>query len=371
MPLLFTFVRQIHFYQFVFTMFISGIQQIGIGVSNVKEAFNWYRLHFGMDVPIFEEAATAGLMLPYTGGVPRDRHAILALNLQGGGGMEIWQYTSRTPVPPAFQPQLGDLGIFIAKIKSKDVTATFHALRKVGANMVTGITVRPDGQEHFFVKDPWGNLFEVVGSTEFFSQNRPNLTGGVYGCVIGVSDMDRAIRFYSEILGYDKVVYDQTSDFADLHGVDGGFAPYRRVLLQHTAQRKGPFSTLLGNTEIELVAATDRTPNKIFADRLWGDLGYIHLCFDITGMAEMKAFCAEKGHPFTVDSSGSFDMGEAAGYFSYIEDPDGTLIEFVETHKIPIIKKVGWFLDLRKRKDAAKPLPRMMLKALGLGRVKG
>ena len=45
-------------------MFISGIQQIGVGVSNVKEAFRWYRHHFGMDVPIFEEAATAGLMLP-------------------------------------------------------------------------------------------------------------------------------------------------------------------------------------------------------------------------------------------------------------------------------------------------------------------
>ncbi|MEZ4895109.1 MAG: hypothetical protein R2778_19105 [Saprospiraceae bacterium] len=55
----------------------------------------------------------------------------------------------------------------------------------------------------------------------------------------------------------------------------------------------------------------------------------------------MKQFCAEQGHPFTIDSSGSFDMGEAAGYFSYIEDPDGTLIEFVETHKIPILKKVS------------------------------
>jgi hypothetical protein len=71
-----------------------------------------------------------------------------------------------------------------------------------------------------------------------------------------------------------------------------------------------------------------------------------------------------------VDSSGSFDMGEAAGYFSYIEDPDGTLIEFVETHKIPILKKIGWYLDLRKRSNPEKPLPRWMLKTLGLGRVK-
>jgi hypothetical protein len=29
--------------------------------------------------------------------------------------------------------------------------------------------------------------------------------------------------------------------------------------------------------------------------------------------------------------------------FCYIEDPDGTLIELVETHKSAIFKKIGWF----------------------------
>ena len=38
-----------------------------------------------------------------------------------------------------------------------------------------------------------------------------------------------------------------------------------------------------------------------------------------------------------------------AGGFVYIEVPDGTLIEFVETHKIPVMKKLGWYLNLRKR----------------------
>ena len=54
-------------------------------------------------------------------------------------------------------------------------------------------------------------------------------------------------------------------------------------------------------------------------------------------------------------------MGEAAGHFSYIEDPDGTLIEFVETHKVPILKKIGWYLDLRKR-DPNKSLPDWIVK---------
>ncbi len=352
-------------------MFISGIQQIGIGVSDVHKSFAWYREYFGIDVPVFEEAATAGLMLPYTGGNPQERHAILALNLQGGGGIEIWQYTNRTPVPPTEVPQLGDLGIFVAKIKCKDVQACFRDLQARGANLLSEPTKRPDGREHFYVKDPWGNPFEVVAGDEWFSRSRSHLTGGILGCMIGVSDIDRALPFYQEILGYDWVGYDRTEQFSDWNGLDGSDGVYRRVLLGHSAKRLGPFSRLIGDSEIELVQNMDagRTPTHIYQDRYWGDLGFIHLCFDVTGMAKLKELCASKGHPFTVDSSGKFDMGEAAGHFAYIEDPDGTLIEFVETHKMPILKKLKWYLHLNTRSNPAKPLPDWMLKALGFSRV--
>src|SRR4030042_7143651 len=86
---------------------VSGIQQIGIGVSNLKEAWKWYLENFGMDVRIFEDNTVANLMLPYTSGKPQKRHAALALNLQGGGGFEIWQYTERTPQPQKQEIKLG------------------------------------------------------------------------------------------------------------------------------------------------------------------------------------------------------------------------------------------------------------------------
>ncbi|MFT7282159.1 MAG: hypothetical protein ACI9DM_001893, partial [Cyclobacteriaceae bacterium] len=79
---------------------ISGIQQIGIGVKNVKEAWSWYKKYLGFDVRVFEDAAVANYMLPYTGGEPRERYAALSLNLQGGGGFEIWSYTKRVSAPP-------------------------------------------------------------------------------------------------------------------------------------------------------------------------------------------------------------------------------------------------------------------------------
>jgi catechol 2,3-dioxygenase-like lactoylglutathione lyase family enzyme len=353
---------------------ISGIQQIGIGIENVKEAWKWYNHVFGTDIRVFEDSTVAELMLPYTGGVPQKRHAALAFNLQGGGGFEIWQYTERVPQKAHFDIQLGDLGIFAAKIKCKDIQETYNHLKKKNIDFINEPQGRPDGEQSFFIKDPFGNHFQLV-ETDYWYKDENKLTGGTYGAIIGVSDIDKARKVYSEILGYDKVIYDKEDTFDDFNNLPGGKSKFRRILLTHTNSREGGFSQLLGDSQIELIEVKDRTPKHIYQDRFWGDLGFIHLCFDIHGMKALRKECEEKGFNFTVDShvkhnnNNSFDMGEAAGHFSYIEDPDGTLIEFVETHKVPIIKKFGWYINLRKR-NPRKPLPNWMIKALSFNRVK-
>lgn len=344
---------------------ISGIQQIGIGNISVYDTWEWYRKNLGMDLPVFDEAAEAALMLPYTEGQPRSRHAILALNMMGGGGAEIWQYTSRVGQPAAFNIELGDLGIFAAKFKSPNVKKSHEALS--ANNTVSEISKNPEGKDHFFLHDPFGNPIEIVESSNWFGKGISH-SGGVYGAIIGVSNIDASKDFYKNILGFDTVVYDTQGKYEDFSYLGSDQKEFRRVLLRHSKERKGPFSKLLGSGEIELVQHLDGAPRKIFQDRMWGDLGYIHLCFDIVGMDALREKCKKANCAFTVDS-GDFDMGEAAGHFAYIEDPDGALIEFVETHKVPILKKINWYLDLKKR-PAGKSLPRWMLKAMGLSRVK-
>lgn len=352
---------------------ISGIQQIGIGVSNVHQAWNWYREHFGMDIKIFEDAAVAELMLPYTGGLARKRHAALTMNLQGGGGFEIWQYVGRTPDAPVHEILAGDLGIYVTKIKSPNVKASYETFRKKNLNL-NGISKGPDSRDHFFMRDPYNNLFQVVEGHSWFRRERRKSTGAAFGAIIGVSDIDKARKVYSDILGYDTVIYDKTGEFEDMKCLPGGDRKFRRVLLMHSKPRLGSFSKILGPSVMELIQVIDRKPESIFKNRFWGDLGFIHLCYDIKGMDALRIECKSKGFEFTVDSTttlrtDTFDMGEAAGHFAYIEDPDGTLIEFVETDKIPIIKKLGWYLDLRKR-DPRKPLPNWILKALKYSRIK-
>jgi catechol 2,3-dioxygenase-like lactoylglutathione lyase family enzyme len=298
---------------------------------------------------------------------------VLAFNLQGGGGFEIWQYKGREPVKIKEEIRIGDLGIIACKIKVKNIQTSLKSYQIEGISIPVNTIEDPSGQMIFYMKDPYGNIFQLVEATDWFCNEKKN-TGGSYGAVIGVSDIEKSRVVYSDILGYDKVIYDKTGIFPDLADLAGGKNEFRRVLLERSEPFAGPFSRMLGQSEIELISATGKPGKKIFENRLWGDPGFIHLCYDMHGMDELRTYCESKGFPFTVDTKKSqeghsFDMGEAAGHFSYIEDPDGTLIEFVETHKVPIFKKFGWYLDLRKR-DPNKSLPDWIVKTLKFSRIK-
>ena len=226
---------------------ISGIQQIGIGVPDVHDAWAWYRRHFGMDIPVFEEKAEAALMTPYTGNEVQSRHAVMAFNMGGGAGMEMWQYTSREAAPPDFDVQLGDYGIYAVRIKSKNVRTAHEWFQNRRVEGLSELLKDPAGNRHFFVRDPHGNIFQVVPGTDWFSSPR-HCTGGVSGCLIGVSDIDRARTLYSDLLGYDEVVYDESGVFEDFESIPGKIpSKVRRVLLRHSKPRKGSFSRLAGS----------------------------------------------------------------------------------------------------------------------------
>jgi catechol 2,3-dioxygenase-like lactoylglutathione lyase family enzyme len=355
-----------HIKQEMNKLFIGGIQQMGIGVPDVYSAWELYRDYFGVEAKIFDERAVADIMAPYMGGKERERHAVLAMNLQGGGGFEIWQHLNTPPNPPKFDILPGDLGIFACKIKCKDVPQAHRFYTEKNMD-ISPLYKDANGKDFFYLRDPYKNIFQIVQCDDNWFLNRRKPTGGVFGAMIGTNDMEKSMDFYASILGYDTVLYDKSGSFEDFTYWGVPQNQFRRILLTHSKKREGVFSQILASSEIELVQALDRTDiHKIFDGRMWGDMGYIQLCFDVSDMSAMEKHCEQSGYPFTVDSrkkSKQFGMGDATGDFAYNEDPAGTLIEYVETKKIPILKKMGIYLNI-KNFNPSKPIPSWILKLL-------
>ena len=109
------------------------------------------------------------------------------------------------------------------------------------------------------------------------------------------------------ILGYDKVVYDSSEVFNDWSKLPGGEGKFRRVLLTQGNPSGGGFTKLSGDTYIELVQdLSERKPLKIYDGRLWGDIGFVHLGFDVRGMKELGEELDKVGFGFTCDTKNVF-----------------------------------------------------------------
>lgn len=344
---------------------ICGLQHIGVGVSNHEQSWHWYRKYFSMHVSLFNAEALAPMMAIYTNGSPVNKRAAMLLNLQGGYALETVQLLYPPPVSSAFEVQLGDLGIFMAHIKAPNIHRAYRLHQAENTHLLGHLDKAPDGTLAFYLRDPTGNVFQVLQGEDWFLDNG-RVSGGPRGCTIGVSDMGRSLQFYGAIMGYGDVIYDESGVFDDWNYLPGGKHRFRRVLLGKTHPMLGGFADLVGRGFIELVQVLDRQPRSIYEDRIWGDPGFVHLGFEVKGMVELGKELTALGFPFSCDSANVLDMGNTRVHCTYIEDPDGTLIELVELYKIPIIARLGWFLNVEKR-DPLKPFPRILVKALRFG----
>lgn len=348
---------------------IHGIQHLGVGVPEHEQAWKWYRKFFGMDIPLFNDEAAAPLMTIYTEGEVISKRAAMVLNIKGGCAMEVVSPTTFKATHAKVDHQLGDLGILVGMVKTPDIKKAYDFFKSNKADLLSTVVQSPNGWDTFYVKDLNHLIWQIVPANDFYT-NHSTVTGGTVGCSIGVSDISNAMSFYS-LLGYDEVISDKKGKFEDWSNLPGGDNEYRRVLLSQKNPSGGGFTKLAGKSYIELVQdLSERSPLKIYADRLWGDIGFVHLGFDVRNMSALGEKLDEYGHGFTCDTKDVLSMGESTKvHCTYCEDPDGTLIEMIEVYKIPIIEKIGFYLNVEKR-SPSQPLPNWMLKALKFTRVK-
>jgi hypothetical protein len=321
-----------------------------------------------MNIPFFDSVQPAPLMDCYTHGKTITQRASMIMNLQGGCAMEVIRPTTFEPRKADFQIKVGDLHIFQVHMKTRDVKQMQEHCKKNGALGVSEIQLNPAQQNVFDLTDLDGNFFRVEPTKECYRE-MGHPSNGVAGCSIGVTNMEEALNLYSDLLGYDEVVFDRTGTFNDWRHLPGGTEQYRRVRLKQSAPTGGGFARVMGETFIELVQALDRVPARTFKGRIWGDSGFVHLGLDVKGMKKLGENLGAQGFGFRCDSNDALSMGQTKVHCTYIDDKDGTLIELIEVYKVPIVEKWGVFLNVEKR-DPLKPLPNFMLNALRFSRIK-
>ncbi|MFM2316195.1 MAG: hypothetical protein RLZZ155_527 [Bacteroidota bacterium] len=347
---------------------INSMQHIGVAVQDMDASLKYFRKIFGMNIPFFDSVQAAPLMDCYTHDKTITKRASMIMNLQGGCAMEVIRPTTFEPRKADFQIKIGDLHIFQVHMKARNVKQMHEHCNKNGALNVSEIQLNPAQQNVFDLTDLDGNFFRIEPTKECYRE-MGHPSNGVAGCSIGVTNMDEALNLYSNLLGYDEVVFDRTGTFNDWGHLPGGKEQYRRVRLKQSAPTGGGFARVMGETFIELVQALDRVPARTFKGRIWGDSGFVHLGLDVKGMKKLGENLGAQGFPFRCDSNDALSMGQTKVHCTYIDDKDGTLIELIEVYKVPIVEKWGIFLNVEKR-DPLKPLPNFMLNALRFSRIK-
>ena len=133
---------------------VNSIQHLGVGTSNLDSSWAFYRKFFGMDIPFFDAVAEAPLMQGYTKDEIINKRAAMILNLQGGCAMEVVEPKSFSASQPNFETKLGDIGIFIGKIKTKNIQKHYDLfLKESPKSIISEITETPNGEQTFFQFD--------------------------------------------------------------------------------------------------------------------------------------------------------------------------------------------------------------------------
>jgi catechol 2,3-dioxygenase-like lactoylglutathione lyase family enzyme len=140
---------------------------------------------------------------------------------------------------------------------------------------------------------------------------------GIHHTAISTLDIERALRFYRDELGFVEVSrgsWETGTMFAD-----------QVTDLENTAADWIMLRT--GNCHVELFHYRSPSPEAGDPNRPVNKPGYTHVCLEVTGLMEMYERLKANGMVFHCAPKDHGDMGCIA---TYGRDPDGNVVELVE-----------------------------------------
>jgi len=133
---------------------------VGISVSSVERAVDFYREHFGMELatPIF---AFGGEMIEEIQDLP-GAHGRIGVVCNGTMMLELFEYAAPRPASKSPNYSVGDHGISHFGVEVVDIDAMVERMRVAGVRFHSGVKTFPSGQKAAYGRDLDGNVFELL-----------------------------------------------------------------------------------------------------------------------------------------------------------------------------------------------------------------
>jgi catechol 2,3-dioxygenase-like lactoylglutathione lyase family enzyme len=318
---------------------INALQHVGQGVRNVDKTYDFYKRYLGFKVKLNDVTVASKEMAPVIGSVETMR-MMMAVNAKGGGIIELIEHKTKpiTALPAA--GVFGNYGIVEVGYGACNIDGVVADFQARGLRFLTSVCdlALRDGRRwrYAYLKDPDGLLLQL---TEDSGIGDSATTPAVYGVThvgIGVSNLARSKDFYKSALGFDRVLYEFEGRMPEMDPVTGGPVRLKMAILERSAPASGPLAGLLRRGIVKLVEVPERKGKHLYTGRCWGDVGCMEVCFDVSDLRATVAAMQEKGLKIYLPPV-DIDMGSGSkGAAAYIQDPDGTTVEFVE------VKSVAW-----------------------------
>ncbi len=153
-----------------------------------------------------------------------------------------------------------------------------------------------------------------------------SLFRGVDHIGVGVGDIDEAIAFYGEHVGFDDVRFDWTGEVPGIEAV-AGRAPRARI-----AMLANSGATPVGPGRIKLVQVLDGDgPPSPPEGQAWGEVGVCEICLHVRGVEEVHARLVGAGcEELMPPIAASVVPHDVSLDISYVADPWGTKLELIE-----------------------------------------
>ena len=153
------------------------------------------------------------------------------------------------------------------------------------------------------------------------------MISGLHHVSIGVSDMDRSLCFYKDVLGFGRVLFDLTFNDVSMNQVVGRSVKIRMAMLENE----------IGRGAVKLVKLLPlyeghrgHRPRPIPHDRRWGDAGHLEMAVEASDIAQTYDDFQKRGLPILLETQHWHIPGVLDGVYFYLKDPDGTFVEVID-----------------------------------------